>query len=294
MCSFAYSLAACFLLAIAWTPAAGGAAPLTPPAAAPPRRVAPPLYATVFTRGRPSEPRIQAFLSEQRTKSFNHPFVGATRLGCGGAVEAPRWAVNEFGAVVGHGQLAYSAAAEALQTWNVMEGVGWAGVSCEAAGGGDKDGVGRGVATVAQTFAKFLWVLNPCRQVYADRDLGVAFPPGLEKFLPAGSAERFEGEGGGRRGSKDKLSQIAYATVEGHLLRGEERLLVAWDGKERGPRGRGGGEVRFEVYSISSGAPGLGQVLFPLVAPMQRRYFQAQVDAMKLLVRKGVQQAPMP
>ena len=30
------------------------------------------------------------------------------------------------------------------------------------------------------------------------------------------------------------------------------------DGKEKGKRG--GGEVRFEVYSISSGAPGIGQV----------------------------------
>jgi len=42
--------------------------------------------------------------------------------------------------------------------------------------------------------------------------------------------------------------------------------------------------VRFEVRSVSAGAPGLGRALFPLIGGMQRRYFRAQVDAMRQLV----------
>jgi hypothetical protein len=76
--------------------------------------------------------------------------------------------VNEFEDVVGYGRAAYDVAAEALRGWEVMEGVASGGIVCEAAapehGRWSRNGTGRGVATIAQSAARLLWVLNPCRQ----------------------------------------------------------------------------------------------------------------------------------
>lgn len=48
----------------------------------------------------------------------------------------------------------------------------------------------------------------------------------------------------------------------GHLIQGEERFVVSWDGQDEG-------EVRFGVWSVSRGNGPLGSMLFPLMKPMQ-------------------------
>jgi len=55
-------------------------------------------------------------------------------------------------------------------------------------------------------------------QVYDDRD------------VPLGPGAAGGGGGGGL------VSQVAYATLAGHLICGEERLLVAWSRRRRRPR----------------------------------------------------------
>lgn len=49
--------------------------------------------------------------------------------------------------------------------------------------------------------------------------------------------------------------------------------------------GKGGDDsVWFEVYSVSRGAGLVGGIVFPLVRPMQRRFFREQAEIMRRIV----------
>ena len=72
------------------------------------------------------------------------------------------------------------------------------------------------------------------------------------------------------------MTAISYATLERHLLAGEERMRVSIH-----PRT---GRVEFTVLSLSRGSGPLGKLLFPLLAPAQRRFFDEQVRCMRAVV----------
>ncbi|EKX52657.1 hypothetical protein GUITHDRAFT_101818 [Guillardia theta CCMP2712] len=112
-----------------------------------------------------------------------------------------------------------------------------------------------------------MWVRNPCRQVYEDVDVPLKHR--------ARDADCFF----------NQLSPSARLS-QGHLIRGEERLAVLWDGYEpsKDPSSSELGRVYFAIRSVSAGSGLVGSLLFPFMRPMQDRFFASQLDSMQTSV----------
>ena len=86
---------------------------------------------------------------------------------------------------------------------------------------------------------------------------------------------------------KDKyLSEIAFSTLSGHLIAGEERFRVILDPHD---------DVYFSLFSFTKGAssgPGvlglggglLGRIVMPLIRPLQKSFFTNQLREMNSLM----------
>jgi uncharacterized protein (UPF0548 family) len=74
-----------------------------------------------------------------------------------------------------------------------------------------------------------------------------------------------------QRGPATMFSSTAYATMKGHLLRGEERVTVALrDGTE---------DVEVEIVSVSRAGPSAkGRVVWPFIGKMQSTFFESQME----------------
>ena len=72
------------------------------------------------------------------------------------------------------------------------------------------------------------------------------------------------------RPSKCVYSCTSYATLRGHLLSGEERVLVLM---------RSSGEVDIEIVSFSRAGPGvIGKIAWPFIGRMQKQFFLEEID----------------
>ncbi len=128
----------------------------------------------MFSRRRPSDAAIRAFIAAQATEPFSYSVVGATR----GAVPAG-YAVNHHRVRLGSGREAFERAVKALQQWRMfaIDGVDlcWPDAPQQP---------GTTVAILAG--GGLLWSLNACRVVYAIDEAG---PPVRRGFaygtLPA-------------------------------------------------------------------------------------------------------------
>ena len=84
--------------------------------------------------------------------------------------------------------------------------------------------------------------------------------------------------------SKQLYSQVVYSTLEGHLLAGEERFKVLML-----PKNNADSEaVLFEIASYARGAGFLGDIAFPIIQPLQNKFLNDNVQAMKRLMDEEV------
>jgi uncharacterized protein (UPF0548 family) len=75
------------------------------------------------------------------------------------------------------------------------------------------------------------------------------------------------------RGPATTYSSTAYATVKGHLLRGEERVTVAL---------RDNGHVDVEIISFSKPAASVkGRLVWPVIGGMQQTFFEQQMSSLE-------------
>jgi uncharacterized protein (UPF0548 family) len=75
------------------------------------------------------------------------------------------------------------------------------------------------------------------------------------------------------RGPATTYSSTAYATVKGHLLRGEERVTVAL---------RDSGHVDVEIISFSKPAASVqGRLVWPIIGGMQQTFFEEQMSSLE-------------
>lgn len=66
-------------------------------------------------------------------------------------------------------------------------------------------------------------------------------------------------------------TSTAYATMKGHLIRGEERVTVAFRDDT--------GHVDVEILSLSKPGPSIkGRLAWPLLGNMQQKFFLNQLD----------------
>jgi len=76
------------------------------------------------------------------------------------------------------------------------------------------------------------------------------------------------------RAPASTFTSTAYATMRGHLLRGEERVTVILrDGNE---------DVEVEIVSVSRAAPTLGgRAVWPFIGEMQGTFFESQMEHLR-------------
>jgi uncharacterized protein (UPF0548 family) len=181
---------------------------------------------------RPSTEDVDAFVRRQSSKGFNSREQGyvVNYLRTGERPAGLR--LCERSAVVGRGEQAYDRARNALANGELLSGVPWATIRL-----GGTPAEARNLATVVQCY-RSLWCLNPCRVTHA------AF--------------------GTTR------STVAYATLHGHLLEGEEAFDVrlAHDGR-----------VHVRVASLSKGSGVLGTLATPFIAPIRRAFLTAAAQS---------------
>ena len=107
-----------------------------------------------------------------------------------------------------------------------------------------------------------LWTYNPCQVIYDVVDERHVHPTTT----------------GASRGLT--YTSTAYATLQGHLLSGEERISV---GLHDFPSSK----VEVEVLSYSRPTKGpLGKLVFPFIKPMQQRFFQDQVNNLSQIAQQ--------
>lgn len=217
---------------------------------------------------------------------------------------------------LGDGKTCYKRARSALLRWQMHDGSSWARIVQRRKSSWSLNSQIQ-MATVAKAMAGLAWCINPCQVLYERKDRTVTFlaPPESDRRQPlrnyskanvplvdrgtttdtahgiplgrlwAGGSPRSAplwASFGNRGRCRGIQSAVAYATKQGHLIQGEERMRVVWF------RGRGDdGSVWFEVYSVSRGAGIVGGVVFPFVRSMQRRFFHEQAETMRCIVRSS-------
>ena len=142
----------------------------------------------MFSRRRPSDAEIRAFIGAQAQLPFSYAEVGATRG------EPPAgYTVDHNRVALGHGHAAFERAVSALRRWQMF-----AIANVELCWPDAPIAVGTTVAILAS--AAGLWSINACRIVYLVDEAG----PGTRRY------------------------GFAYGTLPAHAVRGEERFVVEW------------------------------------------------------------------
>ena len=207
------------------------------------------LAGTQFWPRRPTPLKLQRFIWRHATARPNAPdVVKSTEPGQDAAI--PRGChARRLQRVIERGD--YTRARACVLAWGGDPSPTATSFVCVGEGREGRSGGVLQMATVARAYTGLMWVVNPVRESYAV-DVNKAVPNDPEwKRLPSGR----------------RYACAAYTTLGRHLLAGEERLSVV----DRGDC------VVVDILSVSRGR-GFGRLIYPLIGPMQRRFFRAQLD----------------
>jgi uncharacterized protein (UPF0548 family) len=198
---------------------------------------------------------------------------------------------------LGRDERVFSRATAALRSFSMINGLSWATMAVAGRGWGNPRGVdlhlkvGDMVASEGLCYC-LAWSFNPSRIVCNDADVagrvcvdddgGARDGQGGHGRARVGSGSapinlyRNSGKKGchsqhrhhTRNHTRDmRVSQVAFSTVEGHLIAGEERFRVLYDYG-------GNGDVFFECLSFTRGAGPVGKAVMPAIRPLQGIFFR--------------------
>lgn len=203
-----------------------------------------------------SSRQVQHYLVALRQRKFNHMYVGVTQeFAPYGEREVEDWLrlkgyegfkVKTQRVLLGKGPETYALAKDKIVNWSWGEEVKWVRFL--------EGEHGINVVSQIRTYG-LLWTMNPLRKVLCH--------------------EKPWGKRGGA------VAAVAVSTLRGHLLEGEERFCVWFEGGRQG-------DVWFDVLSFSKGAFPLGRLLMPVVRPLQNRFLVDVGRAMQKLVGESV------
>ena len=160
-----------------------------------------------------------------------------------------------------------------------------------------------------------VWALNPCKIVDIKNGSAAA---GYASASTDIASSDIASSGSGSDGGLLKYSQIVFATLEGHLITGEERFRVTYEyeheyhhndtssggfggsgdsandttsGSGSGASATSSGDVYFDLFSFTKGSPNLlGLISMPFIRPLQKRFFREQSMSMKRYMGINVDQ----
>lgn len=189
---------------------------------------------------------IDNFIREKKETPYNHDFSG---LSCveSGAIIPKSFRLLKESIVIGHGPKDFERASKLMFSFDMVNAMPWANVVT-----GTKKSemaVGTVLCTLIKCFNS-VWTLNPVRVCHISR-----------------SSKKLE--------RVKRIDQIAYSTISGHLISGEERFRVTLENND---------DVVFEIFSFTKGAGVLGTLSMPLIRPIQRAFFRDVTYSMKNLM----------
>jgi uncharacterized protein (UPF0548 family) len=160
-----------------------------------------------------------------------------SQVGWSLTARAPEGAfINEARSLLGAGQETYEKARAALASWRMFPP--WIRLHTRE----HRIEPGNVVLTVARYG---LWAINACRVIYVHEE----------------------------RGDVDSLA-IGYGTLDGHLMRGEERFRVSWRREDDA--------VWYDVWSFSWPHGWIARCALPAIRKIQRRFALESPAAMKV------------
>ena len=215
--------------------------------------VAPALAGTQFWPRRPSPLKLQRFIARHATARPNAPDVIKSTEPGNDKDKVPRGChARRLQRVVPRGD--YAKARACVLAWGGEPDKKATSFVCVGEGREGRSGGVLQLATVARAYTGLAWVVNPVRESYAV-DVNAKTPDDPAwKRLPSGR----------------RYACAAYTTLGRHLLAGEERLSVVDCGDS----------IVVDILSVSRGR-GFGRLIYPLIGPMQRRFFRAQLDVVE-------------
>jgi uncharacterized protein (UPF0548 family) len=170
------------------------------------------------------------YLHEVKQRGFNHENAGVTGTRNSLAVaEQQGFSVRSHRQLIGKGIAAYQRAVEALASGKIVSNLPWASIVAEYKGGdfsrpaAQRPAVRPSIGDVWMTHVlsyKLVWAMSPCRIVLSDWDKPLrtcSFLPGSTAAISSISAP-VEG----------KYSSVAFSTLQGHAITGEERFSIEW------------------------------------------------------------------
>jgi uncharacterized protein (UPF0548 family) len=192
-----------------------------------------------------------AVISKFRTLDFNHDFVGNISQ----IDDKPPvgFVLRSTEVVIGKTVEDFHKANKILSGFKMANKLPWIKIITE---NDNNINIGDNLATMAKCYG-IIWALNPCRFI--------------QKTIDAPFNMRMKH----RDGKIQRYSEIAYSTLQGHLIAGEERFRVYLNKDKTGEN-----SVTFEICSFSRGSGFLGSIAFPLIKPLQNAFFQDVPKAM--------------
>jgi len=192
----------------------------------------------------------QAYLRSMAKEPFNHEYVGSSKSS--DSRPCSSFIDLRRSTQVGVGRADFERASKLMFSFAMINDLKWAEVIFPS-----NVAVGDTIGTLVKCY-KLVWSLNPCRITSVRRE--------------------------------KRVSEVAFSTLSGHLIAGEERFRVTYDENDQ--------SVIFSMYSFTKGAtigPGIlgmaggivGKVAMPFIRPLQRSFFASQESAMMSLMRTG-------
>lgn len=225
---------------------------------------------------------IEKFLRDVQFQSFNQPHIGYSVQKNENNPISPssKYRTNYLSVNIGQGQDVFRQATDVLKKFSMIKCMGWTEVHClklpfldgnsKSDEKPDSTGLnlwdskpfdlreGKPLCTLAKCFG-FIWVLNPCKIVKST-------------LSSESSAHKSKSD-------CNVIHQIAFSTVNGHLLAGEERFRVMHNKLTD--------VVTFDMYSFSKPSNLLGLMALPYVRHVQKSFFRDQAKYMKILLSEG-------
>lgn len=194
------------------------------------------------------------YMNSFASRGINHPYFGWSCTGDSPVAPSGSFFVNQLRVSLGHGKDVFDTASMLLDRFINVNSLGWIEVHVSSNNAHKSPSladlrVNDSLCTLARCCG-LVWVLNPCRVIQAELR---------------------------RRDNGKCISQLAFSTLDGHLLAGEEKFRVVLCERS--------GEVAFEMYSFSRPANLLGLIALPYVRWVQGRFFREQATSMKAMLR---------
>lgn len=196
-------------------------------------------------------------VKSKRDAPFNHRHPGAS---CTDAEIPKSFRILNESVIVGCGLEDFRRASDLMFSFKMIDRMPWAKVVFSTDAEAESIAVGTVLCTLIKCY-RLVWTLNPVRISNLSRTSAkeISFK---NMFMNA-------------KDGVNLVDQVAYSTVDGHLISGEERFRVSLMTNN---------DVVFDIYSFTKGSGFIGTLIMPFIRSIQHAFFQDATISMQKLM----------